>query len=129
MNWIADCFVAVFFHNVNSCSLQLDVWAIPNILDQLDCGLFCQEHMCTMSVYSWWKILAWGSWNFKHAQILLINWMQIVLSGMHGALSVLIRMEISCQRQIDLCLSQYLWWTGFQIVLLACSVCTVYFRL
>ena len=78
INWIADsfprhawCTLSVLFREgqflleaVGILSLWKYSWPI---------GLQI-VFLGTLSFFSWWKILAWGSWNFKLVEILLIKW-------------------------------------------------------
>ena len=78
----------------SSWSMQQEYWASPNILDQFDWICFCQARMVSTACYSWCKILALGTCNFKPVQILLINWIADFSSSTHGAQSV-------CSRRIE----------------------------
>ena len=58
--------------------------------------------VCTVCFLSWWKILAWGIWNFELVQIFLINWNWIVLLGTHGLHCLFsFVMENSCLRHLE----------------------------
>ena len=79
---------------------QLEFWACPHVFDQLDRfvgnawfaltvfsldGNFCSRQFFEViqlvldnwiadCLVSWWKILAWGSWNFELVQLVLGTW-------------------------------------------------------
>ena len=94
----------------NCCPRQLEFWAFPYILDQLDClvryawfALYVcsrDENSCSRQFFEviqlflnnwianclvwWWKRFEGGIWNFKLVQIFLINWNWIILLGTHS---------------------------------------------
>ena len=55
----------------NSCSRQLEFWACPSMLGQLDSDCFVRHAWFALSVSSRGKFLARGSWNFELLELFL----------------------------------------------------------